>query len=244
MKTRNYKNSDFSYQFDNITLDDLFQKKRPKESNKRMLNKITSIITRKNDYGTWADLCESYIQRMLELAPIVPNRYIWHVTYPCCDGIDNLRSFAIASEGLKVRYSRCGNAICAHNRLYSISKFYPFIIDGDSFTEKFGGFPAPSSSVLYSDFWRIDTLAYKGKWYIDPNMKDDSSIYSDTHPVNYICTPEDVPARALKLYKLTMDVFLDNLQQLEETNYPLLSISLLRPDDRVNEWVGRKRIAA
>lgn len=244
MKTRNLKNRDFSNQFDHITLDDIFQKERQKESNKGMLNKTPSIITRKNDYGTWADSCDSYIQRMLELDPIVPNRYVWHVTYPCCDGIYNLRSFAIASDGLKVRYSRCGGAICAHNRLYSISDFYPFIIDYDAFTDSFGGIQAPSSRVLYSDFWRIDTHAYKGKWYIDPNMKDDCSIYSNTYPVNYLCTPEDVPAHALKLYKLSIDVFLNNYQRLGEPNFSLLSLSLLRPDNKVNEWVLRKRNAA
>lgn len=209
-----------------------------------MLNKTTSKSNEKNGYYTWADLCKSYIQRMLELEPIVPNRFVWHVTYPCCDGIDNLKRFAIASEGLKVRYSRCGGAICAHNRLSSISDFYPFIIDYDSFTDTFGGFPAPSSSVLYSDFWRIDTRSYRGKWYIDPNMKDDCSIYSNTHPINYICTPEDVPAHALKLFKLKMDVFLANKEQLEFSNSPLLSPSLLRPNYTVNGWVHRKILAA
>ncbi|MEI7463416.1 MAG: hypothetical protein WCK03_03410 [Candidatus Taylorbacteria bacterium] len=245
MKKRNYKNRDFSNQFNNITLSDICQKIKNIEPTKRKIASPASVITEQNEKYTNRDkLYENFIPRMLELDPIVPDRYIWHLTYPCCDGVENLRSFSIASEGLRVSRNRCGCAVFAHNRLYSISQFYPFIFDYNDLTMSFGGLPAPSSNVLYSDFWKIDTHAYKGKWYIDPNMKNDFSIWDGMQPINFICTPEDVPSCALKLYKLTMDVYLASYKQLELSDAPLLSTSLLRPNDKVNEWVRRKRTAA
>lgn len=192
--------------------------------------------SKRNEYEyRWDELCETFIPRMQELGPIQPDRYLWHVS----GNVDDMGGFSIVSEGLKVRYSRCGGAICAHNRLSSIMYFYPFTVDMNAFDDSFGGMLVPSQDVLYSDFWRIDTHTYNGKWYIDPNMRNYCFVYGG-RPENFICTPEDVPSYALKCFQLRMDVYLHEYKRLQEANLPVLSTSLLTPNEKVNEWIWRK----
>jgi hypothetical protein len=245
MKTRNFKNRDFSCQFNNLTLQDIIQKSKNEEPTNRKFNNPSSIISEQTDLkNAWDKLCKTFISRMLQLDPIIPGRYLWHVSFPWLDSTDNLRNFSIVSEGLKVKYSEGYDAIFAHNRLYSISEFYPFTIDMNSFNDSFGGIPAPGSSILYADFWRIDTQAYNGKWYIDPNMKNDCFIYGNGHPINFLCTPEDVPSYALKCYQLSLDVYLQEYKRLQRAHLPLLSTTMLRPNKDVNEWLRKKQAAA
>jgi hypothetical protein len=75
-------------------------------------------------------------------------------------------------------------------------------------------------------------------------MKNDCFIYGNGHPINFLCTPEDVPSYALKCYQLSLDVYLQEYKRLQRAHLPLLSTTMLRPNKDVNEWLRKKQAAA
>jgi hypothetical protein len=101
----------------------------------------------------------------------------------------------------------------------------------------------PAPIVLHSDFWRIDTNACNARWHIDPNMvtEDRENIQHNRH---YICTEMDIPPYALRLYKVKLEVYRSKLLQNLLKNSSVFPVSLLRPDERVNNWVNRSKQAA
>jgi hypothetical protein len=237
MRTRYYKSNDFSDQFNNLTLKNIIQKRNTKEP-VRMPEK-TSI--------RFESLEDNFLQRMLELQPIVPSRYVWHVDGTWYDRGNDLRRFSISSQGLLCKYSKC-KAVFANNGLTSIASFFPYVddrYDDWMFRNFFRKDMTPFEEMLKIDFWRIDTHTFNGIWYIDPNIKNDIIPFENGEsPVNYICTPVDIPPRALKMYSFNLDVYIKKLPKLMMTNSSLFPLSLLTPDDRVNEWIRRKQSAA
>ena len=238
MKTKTFKNRDFSCQFDNITLSDILKQTNKKEPGKQPKKSAFSFNT----------LEDNFLERMLELKPIVPNRYVWHVgrevySYPDIE----FDRFSIVSEGLLCRKSRC-NAVFANNALTSIGSFFPFVDDGlnclmfrDSFREDM----TPYFDLVERDFWRIDTQAFNARWYIDPNLKDDAnkSVKGESQ-INYICTTTDIPPHAIRLYTFDEDAYIKNLPKLMMTNSFLFPLNLLKLYDKQFEWVRRMRPAA
>ena len=232
MKTKTFKNRDFSYQFDNITLSDIINEKKEKTS----YGKPTNLVSPKEDR-------KNLIDRMLELPPIIPARYVWHVTHLYC--YEDLTTFSIASRGILREYCHYGSAVFAHNKLTNLSSFYPFNIDLNSFEERRPlNDLTPSGFLLGCGFWRIDNTIFKGKWYIDPNLKD-GDHFGDGTEINYICTPEDIPPQALKYYEFDMESYLLNLPQLlQNRSCGLLQVAFLKPVNKVNQWIRRLERAA
>jgi hypothetical protein len=227
MKTRNFKNNDFSKQFDNLTLKDIITKKE------------TGYIPEKYLIAEVSNP-DDFIGRMLELPPVIPARYVWHVSHRGYGRVADLETFSIAKRGILREYNHYGPAVFAHNRLYDLAVFYPFNIDMDAFANfTINGEPAPSGFFLSCGYWRIDTRIFKGKWYVDPNLKNDLD-FKCNRAIHYICTPEDIPSCALRYFEFDMEVCLRNLPSLDRpVPGGLHQFSYLRPVEKVNQWIRR-----
>ncbi len=238
MKTKLFKNRDFSYQFDNITLSDILKKTNNKEPKNQPPKSAFSFNT----------LEDNFLERMLELKPIVPNRYVWHVggevySYPAIE-FDRI---SIVTEGLLCKKSLF-NAVFANNGLTSIGSFFPFVddwLDFHMFRDSFREDMTPYYDILERDFWRIDTQAFNAKWYIDPNLKNDANKSTKGESqINYICTITDIPPHAIRLYTFNEDAYIKHLPKLMMTNSSLFPLTLLKLYDKQFEWVRRRRPAA
>ncbi len=151
---------------------------------------------------------------------------------------------AVADEGLFVGWH---GAVFANNRLDSIQSFFPYIWDVEEYLHKFVPVNdlTPSDEVGWVDFWRIDTRACHVTWYIDPNMINDRIFgHGNELPENYICTPEDIPPRALMFFKFRHELYFRHWKKALLTNSPRFPVTLLTPFDRANEWVARSNKAA
>ena len=145
MKTKNFKNRDFSYQFDNFTLNDIFQKRKCKKPKFQARNTALSFTS----------LEDNFLPRMLELAPILPNRYVWHVGGVVFGTDIEFVRFSIADQGLQCKHSRC-KAVFANNGLTSIGSFFPYVddrLDFYMFRDSFREEMTPWSDLLETDFW-------------------------------------------------------------------------------------------
>jgi len=226
---------DFSSRLDRLSLLDVIQKKtNPK------IEKNISI----SEPLTFNSLEENFIPRMMQQQTITPNRFVWHVSEYKYQSDNDLKRFSIATEGLKCEHSKY-KAIFANNALFLLGEFYPFMFD---FMLDWGSNRplhdlTPAQIVLHSDFWRIDTHAFDARWHIDPNMVTENRE-NEQQNRHYICTTMDIPPYALRLYKVKLKVYRSKLLQNLLKNSSVFPVSLLRPDERVNNWVNRyKRVA-
>jgi hypothetical protein len=241
MKTNTYKNRDFSSRIDHLTLKDIIQKK------KNTFIEKTFLASEPIEFES---LKKKFIPRMLQQEIIKPDRYIWHVAEPKISKDHILNRFSIATEGLKCEYSKY-KAIFANNSLIFLHYFYPFVfefmLDMNRDSPLNQTDITPSYIVLHSDFWRIDTHAFRAEWHIDPNMKvegiveDDRSYLTDR---NYICTISDIPPHALRLYKVRLEVYISKLTYNFLTYSSLFPVSILTPDPKVDYWLNRNKKAA
>jgi hypothetical protein len=241
MKTKTYKNRDFSRRIDHLTLKDVIQEQKNANIEKTFIESETL---------KFESLEENFIPRMLQQEIIKPDRYIWHVAEHRNDTDHELNRYSIATEGLKCEYSAC-KAVFANNGLIFLQHFYPFVFEfmfdmnRDSPSNQID--ITPSHIVLHSDFWRIDTHAFNAKWRIDPNMKvegiveDDSRFPTDR---NYICTTLDIPPYALRLYKVRIEVYISKLPYNFLTYSSVFPVSILTPDPKVDYWLNRVKRAA
>ena len=246
MKTRNFKNRnmDFSKQFDNLTLMDIVN---PVKVNPVKVNPVKETTYNPPLYTANPESDpDNLIGRMVELPPIIPARYVWHVShrgYSFVEGKRNLKIFSVARQGILREYNHYGSAVFAHNKLVSLSSFYPFCIDG-AFE---WGQPlhdlTPSAWFRSCGFWRIDTSVLDCKWYIDPNLKDGGHFGSGT-AINFICTPYDIPPYALKYFEFNMESYIMDLPKLLHQKDYRLHVKYLKPVDEVNEWIKRFERAA
>ena len=235
MNRREFKNMDFSCRIDHLSLLDVIRKKKSPKIEKNI--SIAEPILFKS-------LEENFIPRMMQQEAITPNRFVWHVSEYNWLADNELKRFSIATEGLKCEYSKY-KAIFANNALFLLGEFYPFMFDFmlDRGSNKPMHDLTPADIVLHSDFWRIDTLACAAKWLIDPNLvtEDRENMQQNRH---YICTTMDIPPIALKLYKVQLEVYRSKLLQNLINGSSVFPLSLLRPDERVNNWVNRSKQAA
>ena len=260
MKTKNFKNNDFSKQFNNLTLREILKSQKiPKQNpfltqnknnlvDESALDVTHCVIERYNlEQAKKRSLSfENFNHRMLELDPVIPERYVWHAS-TLYYGEQRLDRFSIATRGLMHDYSRYAKAVFAHNRIADIRDFYPLIVDfmDYEYGESNGSYIQPEFLEGF-DFWRIDTRVFKGKWYIDPNMKEELVWFDRTRPINYICTPENIPPAALKLYEFDFELFNFQLPYLmKNKNDPnRLPASCIKPVAKVNQWIEKLRTAA
>lgn len=242
MKNLRQRNEDFTKQFDRLTLKDMILKKNIVEANRQTKKSPTKFNS----------LEDNFLARMLELDPIVPMRYVWHVDavlysngFFYSDKNNDFKRFSIADQGLICKNNDL-NAIFANNGLSSIGSFFPFVDDSfDGWMFRAGLREDMTPYMFGMDFWRIDTHAFNAKWYIDPNIKNDAiRSTKGERPINYICTPTNVPSRALTMFTFNMDMYIRELPKLIMTNSPLFPVSLLKPFDRVNRWIRKKTLAA
>lgn len=232
MKTRNFinRNNDFSKQFDNLTLMDIVNPKK-----ETTYDPPVYTANPENDP-------ENLIGQMLELPPIIPARFVWHVSHRGY-GETDLETFSIARRGILRDYNHYGPAVFAHNKLNSLTDFYPFCIDfaferGQPLSDL-----TPSRWFQSCGFWRIDTHIFNGTWYIDPNLKD-GGHFGCGRAINFICTPEDIPPYALRYFEFDTDAYISDLPRiLREEDY-FLQIKHLKPVHKVNEWIKQFERAA
>lgn len=221
MKTKTYKNRDFSSQFDHLTLHDIVSKKNHKKELTVRPNLSLFPMTKEKPF--WS-LDENFHERRMAQDLIIPNRFVWHVSYELNTALTN---FSIAKDGLLVSKGRY-NAVFANNNLFYTGCFYPFCaFEGDMFD---------------STFWRIDTYAFKAEWRIDPNMLEECD---DLSPSNFICTTNNIPPFALKAFRmLELDYYLQppSARNRGDLRTP---IYLLSPDPKVNFWLSKlhKKVA-
>jgi len=236
MKTRNFKNNDFSKQFDNLTLMDIINPKK-----ETTYDPPVYTANPENDP-------DNLIGQMLELPQIIPARYVWHVShqgYGCVEGGINLEKFSIARRGILRDYNNYGPAVFAHNKLVNLSSFYPFCIDGAFEWGSPSHDLTPSGWFQCCGFWRIDTSVLDCNWFIDPNMKDNTSVrFGWKKADNYICTPEDIPPYALKYFEFDMEAYISDLPRILQEGDYLLQVKHLKPVEKVNDWIKRFERAA
>ena len=230
MNRREYKNADFSCRFDHLSLMDVTQKKENPKREKPISD---------SEPITFNSLEDNFIPRMRQQEVITPNRFVWHVTRNYPEG--DLLRFRIAKEGLKCIYSEY-KVIFANNALISLADFYPLIFDfcfvPDSNIPILKLIKRDMEEPLYHcDYWRIDTHKCIARWHIDPNMEKEELVKESG---NYICTTEDIPPHALRLYKITPLLFQDLISEYLD-NSTIIPVSLLRSDEKVNNWINRTK---
>jgi len=176
----------------------------------------------------WED--DSFLER-LSPNPVKTARFLWHIYEK-----NRAKDLSIAAYGL---ICPPNYAVFAHNHCCSIFQTYPFMMD--AFLEcLLGGVPPNFSQYT---FWRIDTQKLNLDWYFDPNLYSPSP--SNLAKVDYVCTPNNIPNTALKLFKF-------NEQRFQESGFirevndvfsftPFHSdFDVLIPDHNINSFIEWK----
>jgi hypothetical protein len=129
------------------------------------------------------------------------SRYVWHIK-PC----DPSSALSIAEQGL---IGKKENLVFAHNNLRLLEDSYPYFIDCYDFMMYRDIKPKEFFSVY--EYWRIDTSLLDFDWFIDPYMVEDISVYCSRFASveNFICTPNNIPPHALKLFNFVYSRYLD-----------------------------------
>jgi len=142
-------------------------------------------------------LTDNFIGR-LQQKPVQTSRYLWHIKYGVYD-----TDLQIAAYGLNCPKKY---AVFAHSNIFSFMKTYPYCLDIWDFEIQTIDFCRQFD--IYS-FWRIDTRLANVDWFIDPNMFDDVQSESckseGFNYKNYVCSLNNIPNYALKLFKYDRD---------------------------------------
>jgi hypothetical protein len=88
------------------------------------------------------------------------------------------------------------------------------------------------------DFWRIDTLQLNEEWYVDPLMTSDiEKRYPKMNKHWFICTRQNIPPTALKLFTFKDDN-LDDIGKLKINHYDgVTSVNYKKWTDNLTEHV-------
>ena len=129
-------------------------------------------------------------------AKIIPNRYVWHISYPCYRN-------SILQKGITANEEDNG-LVFVNNQIEDPHLLWPITYDDKSLIY---GWDIYGEEEMFSsyDFWRIDSkiAGYKG-YKIDPfepilgvrwGWQD---VARESH---YLCRKEPIPKNALKLFK-------------------------------------------
>ena len=131
------------------------------------------------------------------LKPISTNRYLFHATHPA--NREGIQTYGLLMSEY-IDSSR--NGVYAHN-LTTPPDYYwwPFLLIGEY---EFG--PIEKDPLKYYDFWRIDTHAISSDWFIDDAARLEFMLdYSYDPKDMYVFTPQDIPVRALQLFRIQTD---------------------------------------
>ena len=137
-------------------------------------------------------LTDNFIGR-LKQKPVQTSRYLWHIKYGHYD-----TDLQIAAFGLKCPKKY---AVFAHSNIFNFQYTYPYFLDFWDFEIQTIDFCYQFS--IYS-FWRIDTHLANVDWFIDPNMVGEAKSMGVSYQ-NYVCTLNNIPSYALKLFKYDRD---------------------------------------
>jgi hypothetical protein len=150
----------------------------------------------------------------LNLKPIKPRRYVYHVTNPknrVSIMFDGIKTYKTLNPAYKLAFV---NNAPIHQDL---SHFWPLPIDIYD--------PSPSGRSLSLkefkssyDYWRIDTKIANLTWYIDPYMENELKSYGiPGNSTYFLCTDSVIPADSLDL----MDFDLEQFNRYGQTRYGL-----------------------
>jgi|SRR5690554_4655113 len=171
--SKNYT-SDFSKKFDTISLRDIINISKHKQSSK--VENKTNISHYNHSSKKNSVEYLSFINKISEMPEIKPSRYVWHVASK-----KNRKS--ILNCGLLANSSPFKHVFA--NDHIIINRFFPYVVHCEYLEN-------------YEDFWRIDTHACSLQWRIDPNMAEETLKLGHKH--DYICTNSNIPHTALKLF--------------------------------------------
>lgn len=169
---KKYYSHHFINKVNQISLNQILQENRNrKKARKQKLQAQRKIEQIQKKYPYISKEKIGRISEVVFSDHITPQRFVYHLA-------KSTQRASIAKFGLEVIHSQT-KAIYANNQHISkIMTFFPFCLyEGDP---------------LDLDIWQIDTTKVKPTWRIDPFMGEDD---------RYICTPDNVPPTALRLFK-------------------------------------------
>ena len=175
--------------------------------------------------------------------PITPQRFVWHVSYRSLEkgflatpGDFSMRK-KIRKEGLIYREDW---AVFAHNGLVKPEYIYPFCIDHFSFGDSVN---RVMKTMTNYDFWRIDTFELKNEWYVDPLMNSDiEKRYPKMNKHWFICTRQNIPPSALKLFTFKDDQ-IEEMGKIKVTEYDgVASVNFKDWKENLREHYDKKPI--
>lgn len=137
-------------------------------------------------------------------APIIPDRYIWHLSYPC------FRE-AIREKGI-LPMNEDNQLVFANNQIEYPDQLWPLVYDDSGMMFNWDDYPneeeagrALDEQQLGSyDYWRIDsTIAGYSGYRIDPFQPAliAGMFHHTASDYHYICRKEAIPAKALTLFR-------------------------------------------
>jgi hypothetical protein len=138
------------------------------------------------------------IEFMSGLKSVVPDRFVWHIKYA-----NLIQDISIAESGL---VKGMFGMVFANSFLTKFHDSYPYCVDSWWELDHIPVAERGSCFNIFS-YWRIDTRAFRGQWYVDPNMRNDCASGFAGVPKNYICTDSDIPSYALKNFTFSRKRF-------------------------------------
>jgi len=126
--------------------------------------------------------------RLLRFEPVKVLRYIWHVSYP------------------KHRASIYEKGLLPIKGLLFANNLHHDLLDMWTVRSRFNlEYPDTEWELRQClgtglDFWQIDTFKTVVKWYMDPYLAYEHQFWGLKSPYHYVCTPDKVEPRALKLF--------------------------------------------
>ena len=129
--------------------------------------------------------------------PIKTNRYLFHATHP--SNRESIQTYGL----LMSEYDDVTrNGVYAHNLITEPDyTWWPFLLIGDAEDG-----PIDNDPLKYYDFWRIDTHTITSDWFIDDAARLEFMHEYRYDPKDmYVFTPQDIPVRALQLFRIQTD---------------------------------------
>lgn len=141
---------------------------------------------------------------------IVPDHYIWHLSYPC------YRS-RIAKEGI-LPIGESTPFVFANNQIQYPYLLWPVVYDDSGMMFDWDQYPSRQDAekvlteIVYGnrDYWRIDsTIAGYHGYRIDPFQPAliADLFHTNAREEHYICRRESIPPAALKLFRFNAKHF-------------------------------------
>ena len=141
---------------------------------------------------------------------IVPDRYIWHLSYPC------YRS-RIAQAGI-LPIGKTTPFVFANNQIEYPYLLWPIVFDDSGMMFDWDKYPSHEAAakalteIVYGDrdYWQIDSeiAGYDG-YRIDPFQPAVIAdiFYTNAREDHYICRKKAIPPQALKLFRFDAKLF-------------------------------------